>query len=189
MSGYNREEVIGHTSIELDIFLNPGERDDFRQQTLERHLRGEEGIRNREAQVRLKSGGIHTVLISTEWIELDQGPCILASISDITERKQAEEKLQKAYDELELRIQERTEELRIAISELEDEIEERKRMEAELRQAAQELQAANEELTRFNRIMVGRELRMIELKKEVNELCGKVGESSRYPLDYEKEGA
>jgi two-component system CheB/CheR fusion protein len=43
-----------------------------------------------------------------------------------------------------------------------------------------------EELTRFNNAMIGRETRMIELKKEVNELCKQLGEAQRYPLNYEK---
>ena len=59
-------------------------------------------------------------------------------------------------------------------------ITERKQMERQLR-------AANEELTRFNTVMVGRELRMIELKKEVNELCNKAGQPPQYSLKFEKE--
>jgi PAS domain S-box-containing protein len=42
------------------------------------------------------------------------------------------------------------------------------------------LRKANEELTHFNRAMVGRELRMIELKKEINELCRQSGQPPRY---------
>jgi two-component system CheB/CheR fusion protein len=47
------------------------------------------------------------------------------------------------------------------------------------------LRASNKELERFNRATVGRELRMVELKKEVNELCARLGEQKRYPLDFE----
>ncbi len=65
-------------------------------------------------------------------------------------------------------------------------ITERKRIEAEIRQHAEELEAANAELTRFNTASVGRELRMIELKREINELCAKVDEAPRYPLDFEE---
>lgn len=36
--------------------------------------------------------------------------------------------------------------------------------------------------------MVDRELRMIELKKEVNELCQRQSEAPRYPLEFEREG-
>jgi two-component system CheB/CheR fusion protein len=59
-------------------------------------------------------------------------------------------------------------------------ITDRKRNEEELRQNM-------DELVRFNRAMVSRESRMIELKKEVNDLCSKVGEEPRYALDFEKE--
>ncbi len=53
-----------------------------------------------------------------------------------------------------------------------------------LRQTHVALQAHAEELGRFNRIAVGRELRMIELKQETNELCVQNGEPARYPLEF-----
>ena len=59
-------------------------------------------------------------------------------------------------------------------------ITERKRAEEALRQQAEELRARNDRLNRFNQAAVGRELRMIELKCEVNELCGKLGEPARH---------
>ena len=49
------------------------------------------------------------------------------------------------------------------------------------KQAEQKLKATNAELERFNKHMVGREMRMIELKKEVNELCRLAGQPQRYP--------
>jgi two-component system CheB/CheR fusion protein len=55
-----------------------------------------------------------------------------------------------------------------------------------LKQAEQQLKEKMDELTRFNQAMVSRESRMIELKKEVNELCNRLGEPARYPLDFEK---
>ena len=42
------------------------------------------------------------------------------------------------------------------------------------------LRASNEELEQFNRMVVGRELRMIELKEEINELCRRLGEPPRH---------
>ena len=50
----------------------------------------------------------------------------------------------------------------------------------ELKRTEQALRAANGELTLFNQSMVGRELRMIELKKEIDELCVRLGEPPRY---------
>jgi two-component system CheB/CheR fusion protein len=43
-----------------------------------------------------------------------------------------------------------------------------------------------EELTRFNAVAVGRETRMIELKKEINDLCGRLGETPRYELEFDE---
>lgn len=58
----------------------------------------------------------------------------------------------------------------------------RRRAEQQVRQHVQELRESNEELERFNAAMVDRELRMVELKKEVNELSGRLGEPRRYPV-------
>jgi PAS domain S-box-containing protein len=64
-------------------------------------------------------------------------------------------------------------------------ITERKRVEEQLRQAVAELAANNAELARFNEAMVGRELRLIELKKEVNEACAQADQAPRYKLEFE----
>ena len=59
---------------------------------------------------------------------------------------------------------------------------ERKRADEALRQQADELRIQNETLSRFNRVAVDRELRMIELKREVNELCEKLGVPPRHKI-------
>ena len=59
----------------------------------------------------------------------------------------------------------------------------RKQAEVALRQKAEALRATNDELEQFNCAMVGRELRMIELKQEINELCGRLGAPSRHETD------
>jgi PAS domain S-box-containing protein len=56
-----------------------------------------------------------------------------------------------------------------------------------IRRQVEELRASNEELARFNAAMVDRELRMVELKKEVNGLCARLGDSRPYPLDFTEE--
>lgn len=53
----------------------------------------------------------------------------------------------------------------------------------ELRVHQCELEMLNEDLASFNRVAVDRELRMIELKKEINALCAAVGQAPRYPID------
>jgi nitrate/nitrite-specific signal transduction histidine kinase len=69
----------------------------------------------------------------------------------------------------------------------EKEVGERRKAEEQLQQYMEELRATNEELAAFNRAMVGRELRMIELKKEINELCALAGHPPRHPSDLDTE--
>jgi len=47
-------------------------------------------------------------------------------------------------------------------------------LEMKVKKRTKELEQKNEELARFNRLAVGRELRMVELKKKIEELEGKL---------------
>jgi PAS domain S-box-containing protein len=62
----------------------------------------------------------------------------------------------------------------------------RRQAEEKIQRHVENLQTKNRELERINRVMVGRELRMIELKKEVNALCERDGLPPRYQVDAEK---
>lgn len=56
------------------------------------------------------------------------------------------------------------------------------------RKATEEtIQRQINELTQFNNVSAGRELRMIELKKEINALCLQAGQAPRYTLDFLEE--
>ena len=57
----------------------------------------------------------------------------------------------------------------------------------ERKKAEEALKSTNDELARFNKVMIGRELRMIELKKEVNALCEMAGQPPHYSLSFETE--
>ena len=72
-----------------------------------------------------KDGSLYPVEIRLQLFAGETPPLFVAMVQDITERKQAEEALRKAHDELELRIHERTLQLR-------QEVEERKWTEAAL---------------------------------------------------------
>jgi len=53
--------------------------------------------------------------------------------------------------------------------------------------AETELKQRMEELEKFNRVMVGRENRMIELKRDINELLMKLGQPKKYRIQDENE--
>jgi PAS domain S-box-containing protein len=84
----------------------------------------------------------------------DRGnPLFLQGIAfDITARKQAEEALRQAHDELEGRVQERTAELASANDVLKREVLERERIEGELRLANEELVEAHERALEASRV-------------------------------------
>ena len=63
-------------------------------------------------------------------------------------------------------------------------ITERKKAEAEIKRHVEKLRAANEALTLFNELAMGRELRIMELKQEVNELCARAGLPPVYRVDF-----
>jgi hypothetical protein len=46
----------------------------------------------------------------------------------------------------------------------------------------EEIKQKYEELNRFHKIAIGRELKMIELKKEINALCTAIGKPEKYKI-------
>ncbi|RPH55795.1 MAG: PAS domain S-box protein, partial [Chloroflexi bacterium] len=87
-TGYTRKDVIGHTSPELNDWVDPAERIRLR------ILLEEQGpVRGFEARLRQKSDQVRDVLMSADLIELSGQRCILSVGVDITERKQAEDAL------------------------------------------------------------------------------------------------
>ena len=95
MSGYARDEVIGHTSNELRIFETPA----LRGTVLVEPLLHSEVVRNLELKFRTKSGTFRTLLSSAELLELAGEKCILVASSDISERKSLEQELQRSERE------------------------------------------------------------------------------------------
>ncbi|MBL9126946.1 MAG: PAS domain S-box protein, partial [Verrucomicrobiales bacterium] len=87
-SGYSRDEVLGRTTAELDLWVDADERDRFL-----RSVRDNGVVRGFEARVQTKQRRREVVLMSAERIELNGEPCLLALCLVVTDRKRAEREL------------------------------------------------------------------------------------------------
>ncbi len=85
MFGYTREEVIGRTSLELNLWADLAARDRW-VDTLTRYGR----VNDMELEFRRKSGEIGYGLGLAEIVDLHGEPCLLSLVHDITDRKHAE---------------------------------------------------------------------------------------------------
>jgi two-component system sensor histidine kinase/response regulator len=83
--GYTREELIGHTALELRIWENPKDR-----RAILKELKERGRVSDREVNFRLKSGEIRTSLLSAEPINIGGEACFISGSTDITERKKSE---------------------------------------------------------------------------------------------------
>lgn len=63
-------------------------------------------------------------------------------------------------------------------------ITERNHAQSSLQRQAEELARSNDELARFNRVAIGRELRMVEIKQQINRLSEQLGTPPPYKLDF-----
>ncbi|HEY9610788.1 response regulator [Allocoleopsis sp.] len=92
-TGYTREEILAHTALELNLWVNWEARAQLFQVLSEKGT-----IRNDEFEFRTKSGVVKTALLSAEFIHLNGERCVIAVSHDISERKQAEAAMQEAKE-------------------------------------------------------------------------------------------
>jgi len=91
--GFNRDEVISRSSLDLLIWAHPEKRMELIDLLQETGI-----IENMEAQFRKKDGTIFTGLTSWQVITLENEPHILGIVKDITELKEAEDRLKESEE-------------------------------------------------------------------------------------------
>jgi len=131
-SGYSPEEVLGKTSLKLNMYVNKADRDAF-----VKILEETGELNNFEVQYRNKDGSVRDVLLYARPLVYAGEECMLTASLPITERKRAEQKITKYRDHLGELVKERT-------AQLESEITVRKRAEAALRESEEKYRSMME---------------------------------------------
>ena len=91
MTGFKREEVIGRTAYEFDVFAGAQERD----QVLGQFHRGE-AIKPTESYLATQAGDKKFVIVGGQPLEINDEPCMLLTFVDIDERKRMENALRQS---------------------------------------------------------------------------------------------
>ena len=88
ITGYDRSEVIDHTSIELGIWPSP----EFRQDIMDQ-VAAKGGISNLEVEFRIKSGELRKIVYAAESIDLQGRPCLISIFTDVTGQRRLEREI------------------------------------------------------------------------------------------------
>jgi len=123
ITGYRREEVLGKTPTELDLYVDPRMREE-----LMATLKETGEVNHVEVQYRSRQGAIRDTLFSARTLTFKGEQCLVAVVMDISSRKKAENEVRELNRELEKRVAERTSQLEIANSYLEESMQQAKRL-------------------------------------------------------------
>jgi two-component system, cell cycle sensor histidine kinase and response regulator CckA len=91
LTGYTREEVIGRTSVEAGVWLNPKDR-----QHVVALLKRSGQVRNLEIRISIKSGALRIAQMSAHTIDLAGTPCMISILRDVTDGRALEAQLRQA---------------------------------------------------------------------------------------------
>jgi len=93
LCGYRREEMIGHTALELGIWRMPPERERFVAELRQRGV-----VRNFPMVMGTRAGGLRHILLNAESIMLGDNPCLVSVLHDVTDRLEAEQALRESEE-------------------------------------------------------------------------------------------
>ncbi len=93
MFGFEREDIVGRTALELGTWADPS----FRQMLVQR-TRQAGSVRNMEMQWRTRSGKLLDTITSWQALELDGEGRAIGLIQDITEWKHAEREVDRLFE-------------------------------------------------------------------------------------------
>jgi PAS domain S-box-containing protein len=93
LTGYAEEEVVGRSPAELRLWT-----DKTAQQQIEAALQKGESLRGWDLQLRAKDETLVECLASADTVSINDEPCVLLVIQDITERKRTEDDLMAAIE-------------------------------------------------------------------------------------------
>jgi PAS domain S-box-containing protein len=94
--GFERDQVIGHSTQELNLFVDPETRDE-----IVRAVREQGFIRHMHVRARTRSGDILDGLLSAESIEVRGHRCLLSVATDITDQRRMERALRESKERFE----------------------------------------------------------------------------------------
>ena len=147
-------ELFSYPILEINlagkiIYLNPAAVQEFpniREESIKHPLIHGiiESIRNNTKDFHVRQINIGNKVFEQSVHYFAESELIRSYIIDVTERNLAEEALKKAYDNLELRVEERTSELKTANENLQAEINERQKAEEEVRFIQKMMQAISD---------------------------------------------
>jgi len=92
-TGYTREEVLGKTPVDINLFVNPEDQKRFIQK-----LKNEGSVSNFEVQYRMRDGTTQDTLTSVRRLRYKEENCLITISMTITERKQAEKALRESEE-------------------------------------------------------------------------------------------
>ncbi|MCK4509023.1 MAG: PAS domain S-box protein, partial [Desulfuromonadales bacterium] len=88
LTGYTAEEMIGKSTLDLELWVNLAEHDKYLDLILEKGF-----VENFEMSLQTKAGRVRTGLASARTLLLNEEKCLLTVVRDITAMKQAEDRL------------------------------------------------------------------------------------------------